>query len=203
MRRGLFAGVLLLLVLTAVSCQPFRYDDSAKYDVVLTLYDKTAAFDSYATFAMPDELVEIGDDIDVTHEYDAQIIARIRGNLLARGYTEVSDPETADLVVLPGVTTTEYSVSGCYYWWDYWCWYYPCYPGGGWCYPAPGSGYTYTVGTIVVLMLDRESIDPDAGTGKVLWTATLGGLLKGSITLNTILTNVDQAFLQSPYLSRQ
>jgi len=85
---------------------------------------------------------------------------------------------------------------------DYWCWYYPCYGGGGYCYPYPGDGYDFTVGTVIVLMVDRESYDPDTKSASLLWSATLGGLIKGLTTETELLNNVDKAFSQSPYLTK-
>ena len=204
MRRAFLPLLLLAVTLTLVSCQPFRLDNTEDYETVVTLYNKSTDFGSYSTFALADErgLIELGDDIDVTHQYDDQIFTRIRGNLVARGYLEVADSSQADLVVLAGVTTIDYEVTGCYYWQDYWCWYYPCYPGGGYCYPYPGNGYTYTVGTVVLLMVDRQTYNPASNSASLLWSATLGGLISGLTSSTELLNNVDQAFAQSPYLTK-
>jgi len=204
MRKAFLASALLAAVLSLASCQPFRLDNTSDYETVTTLYNKTINFGTYDTFALADSagLVEIGPNTDVSHQYDVQIFTRIRGNLLARGYQEVHDPAQADLLVLAGVTTTDYEVTGCYYWQDYWCWYYPCYPGGAWCYPYPGSGYNYTVGTVVVLMVDRATYNPESKSASVVWTATLGGVINGLTSSSELLKNIDTAFAQSPYLTK-
>jgi Domain of unknown function (DUF4136) len=204
MKMTLKIATLFLLLLAIGSCQPFR-SDNYDYDTVLTLQAPDTDFSSYATFALADDqgLIEIGGDIDITHLYDAQIFTRIRGNLLARGYTEIEDPTTADLVVVAGVTTTDYVVTECYdEWWDEWCWYWPCYPSGGWCYSSGGYASEYTVGTMVALMIDRASFDEVDESATVVWTFALGGNVLETTTIREVLINIDQAFVQSPYLSR-
>ena len=204
MRKAFLASMLPAVVLSLVSCQPYRLE-STDYETVVTVYSKGTDFGSYSTFALADEqgLIEIGDeDIDISHAYDEEIFTRIRGNLLARGYQEVEDPETADMLVLAGVTAVTLEVSGCYYWGDYWCWYYPCYSGGGYCYPYSGYNYEYEVGTVIVLMVDREKYDSASKPPALMWTATLGGLIEGFTSSEELLNNVDQAFTQSPYLTK-
>ena len=126
MKKILITMVCIGAILTFGSCYPNRFDEVDDYETVLTLFNETKDFGSYQTYALADDrgLIEIGDDVDISHIYDQSFFDRIRANMNDRGYTEVDDPSTADLVILAGVTTTDYLVSSCYYWWDYYCWYY-------------------------------------------------------------------------------
>lgn len=199
MRKAFLAAALLALVLSLVSCQPYRLE-STDYETVVTVYNKDTNFGSYDTFALADSLVEIGDDVDVPHTYDRQILERIRANMLECGYQEVEDPDTADMVMLTGVTTYTVEVSGCYAWGGYWGWYYPGYP--GYCYPYSGYAYEYKVGTVILFMVDGKNSSPGAGNAPLMWNATLGGLIEGFTTSQELLDNVDKAFTQSPYLTK-
>ena len=199
MRKAILASVLLAVVLPLVSCQPYRLE-STDYETVVTVYNKSTDFGTYTTFALADSLVEIGDDVEVTHIYDQQILQQIRTNMLARGYQEVDDPDTADMVLLTGVTTFTVEVSGCYSWGGYWGWYYPGYP--GYCYPYSGYAYDYKVGTVILLMVDGKNSSPGPNNASLMWTAVLGGLIEGFTTIQELLDNVDTAFTQSPYLTK-
>ena len=139
---------------------------------------------------MPDSVVQIGDGEEVSGEFDQQILDRIKQNLLTLGYIEEVDPQDADVHVVPFKTNTTWVSGGCYW---YWSWWYP-YP--GYCYPV---AYTYSTGSIVIAMTDPGN----TAVENALWTAAINGLISGSGAAdisNRINNNIDQAFIQSPYL---
>ena len=90
-----------------------------------------------------------------------------------------------------------------------WWWYYPYYwtPGywgdwAGWHYPY-SVYYGYTAGSLLLEMVDLEA---DRQSGKklpIIWDSFIGGLLTSNEALNLerTLDAVEQAFIQSPYLS--
>ncbi len=198
-KRAAPAIVCCALIIVLESCYPNRFDEAVDYTTVLTLFDDSADFGTFQTFEIADDrgIIEIpDDDTDVTHAYDAAFYARIRSNMTARGYTEVDVPNTADLVIFAAVTTSDYIVSSCYYWWDYYCWYY-CYPGAGWCYPSYAT--SYTAGTVVAFMVDRASYDSGANSAPLVWVASFGSIISGNAA--EVVGKVDDAFAQSPYIS--
>jgi len=70
------------------------------------------------------------------------ILNLIRGNMLSRGYTEVINPNDADLVINAGVlSVTNLVISSSYPGYYYDCGLGWCYPGDWWGYP--GYGYWY------------------------------------------------------------
>ena len=92
----------------------------------------------------------------------------------------------------------------------YWWWYYPYYwtPGYwgdwlGWHYPY-GVYYGYTAGSLLTEMLDLEADQQSGKKLPVIWDSFAGGLLTGdsSLNLQRTLDAVEQAFVQSPYLSK-
>lgn len=199
MKRLLITMACAGAIFAFASCYPNRFDEVDDYETVLTLFNETKDFGSYQTYALGDDqgIIEIGDnqDVDVTHAYDAAFFARIRANMNDRGYVEVDDPFTADLVILAGVATTDWLVTSCYYWWDYYCWYY-CYPGYGWCYPYYAT--TYTTGTVVTFMIDNRNY-VEGTNAELAWVASIGSVLQGQGA--DVVLKVDQAFAQSPYIS--
>jgi hypothetical protein len=198
LKQVVLTAAAIGLAAVLASCQPDRFDESYDYETVATVFNESTDFGSFQTYALADSLgiIEIGEDTDVTHAYDSTFFSRVRANMNARGYTEIADPRAADLVIVTGVMTSDYVTGGCYYWWDYYCWYY-CYPGGGWCYPYYTG--TYTVGTVVTLMIDRASYDAALNTASLAWIGSIGSIL--STNAAEISQKVDDMFAQSPYIS--
>ncbi len=198
--------------------------DSPLGDVTATLYDTAKDFSTYATigstpgatFSMPDSVVDTGDPGDpgyepVEHLYDAQILGRIRSNLVARGWEEVTEAESvagqrADVGILVSALVTENTdIYASYppYYGGWWGWgYYPPY--GGWGYPCCATVVQYTTGTLFIDMVGLA--DGEAGTEfyPIPWAARINGLVNSANVNSTrIDTVIDQAFAQSPYLDVQ
>jgi hypothetical protein len=145
----------------------------------------------------------------------AEIIAQITDNLVARGYTQFVDeagsgPDTLRVgaYALFGDVELYYS--------SYWCsWYYYYY-----CYPSYGYAGSYNYGTLLI-EAGRELYTPGQppvtglppGTSppqsKLVWTSVSYGVLAGSTQVTTaspgfdkLLASIDQAFAQSPYFTK-
>ena len=190
----MFAAAVASSLFVVSACYPDRLDN-VNYDVVATVHDSTANFKA-TTFALDDSVVHLlvsGSD-NISRAYDAQILARIRSNMTARGYTEVADPNTADLAMLVGVTTADYTA----YYWDYWCgswgywWGYGCY------YPPYYGTYTYTLGTLFVGMQDRRTLT--GGKVETIWLGIGNGLVGQGVTATRVTGAIDQMFTQSPFI---
>jgi len=140
-------------------------------------------------------LVPPGEFDDISHALDAAIIAEIRDQMEDRGYTYVANPNTADLTLLPAVSTTEYQG----YYWDYWCGYWGYwYPYG--CYYPPYYGtYEYTVGSLFVTMSDRRLAA--GGDVPLIWLAIANGLAGTGSTAARLTDGIQQMFAQSPYIN--
>jgi Domain of unknown function (DUF4136) len=206
-RVGACAAALAVAVLTA-SCTPGSEITAAESDVVATLYDGAFDFGAIQSYALPDSIIHITGDTDdadsplLSRAYDDEIIARIAGELDAMGWTRVTDPSTADVVVLVGATA-RVDLASYSPWYGYWGWYYP-YPGGwSWYYPYPVVSYNYTIGTLVILMTDLDSANPNTETYEVPWVAAINGVLDDDTAdkQSRISRGIAQAFDQSPYLS--
>jgi len=178
------------------------YPDGAEYyeetDIVYTNFVDKYDFKSKGTYSIPDKIVKItgelveGEDPEFVKEpYNTQILLKIQSNMTAFGYTKVTDPATADLVLFPAVWTN----TTVYYYYDYWCWYYPYYCGWGWGYPSVTS---YTTGTLLMTLVadGEEYVQPTN-----VWTAAANGLMSGYYDVTRVNTAIDQAFKQSPYLN--
>lgn len=203
---------LLILLLTGlfaqfmVSCYPEGADKIQDYDVAMTNYDKNANFGAFTTLAIADTIVYFSDDKQATlsHQFDEQIVKLVTKNFENRGYTLVDTTENPSFVV----TISAFSnVNYAYYidnWYNNWSWYWgwwggpfsPYYP---W-YPV--SVYSYRTGSVAIDMISTTARAD--GKVNVVWTGIADGLLQGSSSfiLNRLDKQINQCFVQSPYLSK-
>ena len=208
MRKFLRAtGLAMAAGAGLAACYPERASQPNDYASVTTVYDTLFSFGTAVTFYVPDSVVHIGGDDDISHVYDSLIVARTAANMVASGYTRVLDPALADLTLNPAVSVREnYDYTG-----DDWCivwgWAYPwiC---TGWIpdYPGDVIGYTYTTGTIFIPMADLSGgVPPAVSRPPVVWIAGINGVISGSSSAalaQSISDGIDQAFDQSFYIRR-
>ena len=204
----LFAAVTILLAGVA-SCYPGEINSVGEADLVLTLYDTEADFDSQITYAMPDTIVRFDEDggsSAANPVVDAEILAQVAAEFAAIGYTRVdvggAEPDVIVLLTAARADIDLWFPGG---WWGYWGWWPgwgPGYgPGWGPGYPwGPVYGGTQSIGTLVITMFDPD--EAQEMEIPALWSGVINGLLSGSDA--SILARVDglisQAFSQSPYL---
>lgn len=203
--------MVIVLSSAAIGCYPEQITSVSQPVSVTTLVDSQSPLKTATTFALPDTIVHParaqGADV-IGHEHDAQILALIRANLTKLGWREITDvtAERPDVVVLTAVL--EKTNTGVAYtnWWGSWG-FWPGWPvsyGSDWFwgYPANAVTFTYESGTLVIVMLDVEHGDAGAKRVPILWAAALNGIVMLA-TPEDVLTGIDQAFTQSPYLERQ
>lgn len=187
---------LIIFIASAIfvlqSCYPGDELTYSNTDIIATFYDKEADFATKTTYAMPDtiyRLDEEGKPIVDPGANDQSIINKIKDELEGYGFTEET-PANSDVIVFAVISTSSWVSGGCYYGW--YNWYYPYY---GWCYPVY---YTYDVGTLIIAMVEKDTIEEKNG----LWVAALNGLLgdSNSGTISRVNAGIEQAFSQSPYL---
>ena len=192
---------------TLTACYPDELVNVEDLDTVTTLFDENANFATPRTFVVPDTIVVLADSTDpnpptVSAGMKAAVIPAVKANMIAAGYVEALNPATnpPDLVAVVNATSSTYSGYVIYDWWYYWGWYpswgYP--PSWGWGYP-PSYAYSYTVGTLLVQLVDRQSAT--AQKIPVIWIAGVNGVI-ASNEINRAVNGIDQAFKQSPYLHR-
>jgi len=204
-RTHLAATALALAAAAALglSCYPGDELTVADTDMVITLFDQKADFASKLTYAMPDTVIHLvgeGQDDDVSRAYDATVLDQIVSNMDRLGFTRVTDPATADVFMLTAATVTDYTGYAYYGWyWDYW-YGYP--PGWGWYpwYPSYGTTYSYSLGTILIVMSDPSAADAGEERVPPIWSAALNGYADKASNTQRIKNGVDQAFAQSQYL---
>jgi hypothetical protein len=197
----------LLMILSATllwGCYPAGPEYVEDLDVVYTAYDKDYDFQAGGgTYALPDQIVvdveidrgAIGPDTTYVYMQDAfaaPILAAIRDNMDANGWTEVDLADSPDLIITPAaIKSTTYFAS---YWYDWW---YGGYYGGywGWYYPPYYTVSSYTTGSLIIVMADPSAADASPiGASPTTWIGV------GSYNLSRVTDAVDQAFAQSPYL---
>lgn len=185
--------------------------------VIAVFKDSTFDFTTLHTFAMPDTVVHFvpvtGTPLAVTRDFDQTALDRVRQDLIARGYTEITNPQVVkpDFVVLVGATATQnYNAFAGYSWFSVWGFY----SGWGWFKPGfnttwgivyPWFGVTgvtaYQRGTLIVDLIPTSEVDVTTRTIRSAWTGVAESLLDGDINANTINTAIDEMFRLSPYLT--
>ncbi|MBL8000664.1 MAG: DUF4136 domain-containing protein [Flavobacteriales bacterium] len=191
-------------------CYPEQPDYINEYDLVYTNHAPDFDFQGQGTYALPDSVVILGTGDPENGELPSmvdpffanRILAQIRANMSAYGWTEVADADSADVVLLPSAVKT-LNIDAYYYYGGYWGWYYP-YGGYGWYYPGYYPTYTsYTTGSLIMQINVPKDVSPSENV-PVVWVGVINGLLEGSDAsiADRIVANIDQAFKQSEYLKQ-
>lgn len=205
--------IFATLALLAAAChrEPFPQDGDNEY-LVYTSPSKDVTFTSFQTFDLADSLLIIGQsDKPVYSQSDnaLALIQAVRTNMEKLGYIYTPDNPDADLgIQMTYIIKTERYVK--YYSDPYWWLDYPGYwPSGYWGnwfgynYPYPVT-YTYTTNALITDMVDLTA-EEKAGTPlEIVWSCYIGGPASSSINydVDRMKASIDQAFVQSPYLSR-
>ena len=210
--KNLRYTALALAAVAFCSCQkePSTSDLHGDY-LVYTAHDTGTDFSAIDTYFLPDSILLIGgsDRTEYWKDESAQeIIATVAAAMDNAGDTRTYDKAAANVgIQMSYVEQVTYFVG---YNNPYWWWYYPYYwtPGYwgdwlGWHYPY-GVYYGYTAGSLLTEMLDLEADQQSGKKLPVIWDSFAGGLLTGdsSLNLQRTLDAVEQAFVQSPYLSK-
>jgi hypothetical protein len=202
MRKKLIAVLMIASQFALWGCYLEGPEYTDDLDLVVSNYDNTFDFVSKGTYSLPDKIVKITGDPTAPPEYikdiyGIPILAEIKANMTALGWTLVDVNASPDVQLLPAAWTTTTIVTGGYYG-GYYCWYYPYYCGGGWYYPyTPVS--SYSTGTMLMSMVNPNQESTD-GSLPLVWTAAMNGLMSGTYDIDRIKKGINQAFAQSPFL---
>ncbi len=208
--KKLIPILLAVFAFAFVSCEKDPDLDKLNNEyLVYTNYDKSANFTSFSTFYIADEILIVdGKDEQETSTSASslEIIAAIKAQMEARGYTYDSDKSTADLgVQVSYVQSTYYFTDYGYPNWGwgsggYWPNYWGGYWGGGYYYPYSIT-YSLTTNSFITEIVDLQDKTDDKLT--VLWMNYLvGPTYSTSTTTSLVIKGVQQAFSQSPYLKK-
>jgi hypothetical protein len=199
-----------VLLLAACHKEPYPQDSDNEY-LVYTSPGKNVNFAQYQTFDIADSLLVIGQSDKPIYSQSDNALAPIQAyriNMEKRGFIYTPSNPDADLgVQLTYVVKTERFVQ--YYDDPYWWLDYPGYwPSGYWgnwtgfYYPRPVT-YTYTTNAFLADIVNLTT-EEDGKPLEILWTAYIGGPAGSSLQgdIQKMQAAVDQAFVQSPYLTR-
>lgn len=196
----------------AAGCEP-QPDDLTLLDefVVSTNFHPDADFNSYLTYYMPDDTIGLvsnlssDDTIIVGQNYARPVVNQVKSNLEVRGYQSVGLDEDPDLAVNAYVLKNlnifqDVVYPGSY---GYPGYYYPGYYGYyGYNYYPYVNTYAYNTGVLVLEIVDLKNISPQNEV-TVIWDAYLGDVFSSVDLSQQTLDGIDQAFSQSPYLTKQ
>jgi len=207
--RGNTIASLLTAALLLVSCQSIEVVNTPdQFGAVITLVDSGPVLSSARTFVLPDTIVRLSPTGGgMGHEASSAIVARVRGQLIAFGWTDVTAIHNArpDVIVLIAVAE-RVQTSVAYVDW-FGAWGYLPYWGptvnttSAWVLPSGAIPFAFVTGTVLINMLDLRAQRGSTDAIPLLWAAGLNGVVTTpENTLSRALIGVDQAFAQSPYL---
>ncbi len=203
-------SVLLMLIASCMlvtSCEKDPDTDKLDNDyLVYTNYDANTNFKALNSFHVIDSILIISDNAKPTYWNNTSsetIINSFTRNLEDVGYMVAENSDAADMVLqLSYINNTYYFNNyGPGPWWNnypgYWNW-----GGWGWYYPFSFL-YSYSTGSIIGELVSTTPSVIERDKLPVIWNAYICGLLNGnSLSLSRTLNAIDQAFTQSPYLSK-
>jgi hypothetical protein len=182
--------------------------------IVTTFNDPAFNFSTLTTFAMPDTIVVLpspGPGVVINRAFDQTILTRVRQNLTARGFTQVtpSSTVTPSFVVLVGATATDdFNAWPGFPWFAVWgfspVWDFTTAFNSSWgiVFPwFPTVGVTsYPRGTLVVTLIPTSSINTTAKTVTAAWAGIATAILASSVNTAVVNNSIDQMFAQSTFL---
>jgi hypothetical protein len=207
MKKGVLFYLSAVSIFLIWGCYPQGAEYTEELDVVVTKHQPEYDFSAKATYAMPDEIVIItgnlveGEEPEfMPDENAARILGMIEQNMTALGYDRVLVDEDPDLLLMPASWETTTVI----YWYDYWYyWWGGYYPGWGWSgyypYTPPVYVSSYTTGTLLMTLIDKEVLGVN-GNPIIQWWGAANGILTGYYNESRISKAINQAFDQSPYL---
>jgi len=190
-----------LLVATAPACYPGSLDSAEEALVVATVRDTDRDFTQYGTFAMPDEVYDLSEFVNLPIErdgtYDRRILNDFARGMADAGWERVADPDDpeVDVVLLVGAVATNNFIWVGTPGWGY-------YPGWGYLYPPYWSSVNVPQGTVIGIMVSPSEFDSVTQGVPVLWGAVIQGVLQidPARLARQIDASIAKAFEQSPYL---
>jgi hypothetical protein len=210
MKKILFISALVLL---AVACQkePYPQDGDNEY-LVYTAPAKDADFSDYTTFDIADSLLVIGQSAKPEYSQSNNALALIqafRTNMEKLGYIYTPDNPDADLgIQLTYMIKTERFLqyyNDPYWWLDYPGYWSPGYWGDwyGFYYPRP-MVYSYSTNALLADMVDLTAEQGDGKSLEIIWSVYIGGPAGPNVSYDVqrMQDSINQAFAQSPYLSK-
>ena len=178
--------------------------------VVATNFDPEANFTTYTTYAIPTDTIGLisntSSDTIITQNkssFPRPVINAIKANMNARGYTLTDRSQNPDLGinvlvvndfnVFQQVVYPDYYYPGNYYsgYYGYGSWYY---------YPYINT-YAYNTGVLIIEIVDLKNKTANNQV-RVVWDAYLGDIYSTLDLVPQTERAIDQAFIQSAYLSR-
>ena len=192
----LILGIGLIFTL---SCTKYPPDSDRILEdlAVITQYDTKALFTDYQSYYVYDTITKITDKgaQTIPAVTAAPVIDAIVKNMNARGFeqhSKVTDNVDLRIRVIYFQNTTVYTYS-----YDWYGGYYPYYP----YYPVYYA--SYTTGLANIELADMKTKNAVNNQVAILWSAGIRGLLTGSHTTSEITGRIDQAFIQTPQLTRK
>lgn len=200
------------LMLTGCSVRP-DLGDLVKNMLVQTSAVENINFSNYVSFAIPGDtlglLSNVSEDTIIVGNYARATTEKIIEKMLEAGYDRVGLDEDPDLGINAFILDNQgvfqsYSYGANFGYPGYFYPGYYGYGGGGfggyYGYPLIRN-FSYQTGTMVIELVDLKNRTPDNKL-QVVWVARIGDVYTSDDPLGNMVKAINQAYVQSPYLSR-
>jgi hypothetical protein len=199
-----------LATLVLAACGDYTAPDSVVFgNIVATQHAQSVNWTAYQTYSINPAVTVVDGTgtVQTTCSVDGtQLVPTIKAQMDQRGYQQVGYHDPAKPANLEFQMTAFLGSQDVYYSnWCAWYGYYYCYP--GWTYAG-----SYSFGSLVIDMGDVLHLTNNPPTIPVVWTNANYGVLASyyngcsgngsSVNWARIQSAVNQAFQQSPYITR-
>jgi hypothetical protein len=205
--------VFIVIGLSGCALEP-EIADLVKYMVVQTEYDDARVndqeniFNAYNTFVLREDTLGfvstysndtiLMDSPSGGIDFVKAVIGKVADNAEDRGFDRVEDDEDPDFAIKI-VVLENFSFFQSVSYPGYYSGYYGYY--GGYYGPIV-STYSSNYVSLVIEVVDIANYADNGNKYVVVWSAFIGDLLTTDDRKNKLLQAVDQAFVQSPYFSK-
>ncbi|MCB0478523.1 MAG: DUF4136 domain-containing protein [Crocinitomicaceae bacterium] len=217
-------NILFLFFVASVftSCLKNRFEPVGDGDIVFSAYDVYSDFSTYSRFAIVDSVGKVdltnlnATDSVLEEPYRSIILNQIEINLISYGYTKVSTPDSADvlinanLIISPsGELVRQYSFVGGFEEFEATWGAHEHYIKSpmDWGFNAIAL-YRYKIpyyftedsGTLLIEMIDANSLDTANQKIYIPWISGVRAIYTGANIGNRLIQAINQCFAQSTYL---
>lgn len=206
--KNIVLGFIIAIVFSSCAIDSGMDSSVVKQILSITLFDAKGDYTVYRTFDISDSIGMLNGEGKVVtkplNDQQKKIRDEVVSSMQTYGYTLVAANEKPDLAItLSGVEQTILNYSypywgfyDPYYWGGYWGGYY----GGGWGYYYPSYPVvtsSYSIGGILIEMVDFKNPMTEEQQLKVVWTGILRGILGINFTNSEIIEAVRDCFNQT------
>ena len=202
---ALRGGLVSVACAASVACLPETFENTEELNVIATVRDPSRDFSDFDTYWMSDMVIDLSqltdDPIEIGQGIQDLMLDTVAEEMAALGYRRIEDdgsmPDTDVAILVGAVAGNNWVLTGYYPWYGF--------PGYWYYYPPVAVPINYPTGSVIITMLRPSEVSMDEEDRNVVatvWAAGMRSVLQANTgdTRRAVVSNISQAFAQSPYL---